>query len=58
MDYLSYTDPEAKAILDKELKREENSIELIASENFVYRSILPVGSGILAQSAVEALQES
>ncbi len=53
MDYLSYTDPEAKAILDKELEREENSIELIASENFVYRSILQAQGSVFTNKYAE-----
>jgi glycine hydroxymethyltransferase len=37
---LCYTDPEVTALLDAELDRQRNSIELIASENFTSRAVL------------------
>ena len=37
---LSESDPEIAAVLDAELNRQRNFLEMIASENFVSRGVL------------------
>ncbi|MFW6026221.1 MAG: serine hydroxymethyltransferase [Candidatus Woesearchaeota archaeon] len=50
---LRKVDPESAKWLDKELKREVMTIELIASENFVYESILEAQGSILTNKYAE-----
>lgn len=40
MAHLGTVDPEVAGILNKELRRQQNNIELIASENFVSEEVL------------------
>ena len=53
MDNLSLIDPEASHCLENELNRQENTIELIASENFVYNSILKAQGSIFTNKYAE-----
>ncbi len=53
MDYLKNTDVEIYEIIKKEKEREENNLELIASENFVSRSVLEAQGSILTNKYAE-----
>ncbi|MBL4614686.1 MAG: hypothetical protein JKY27_07430, partial [Magnetovibrio sp.] len=43
---LSDTDPALKTSIDKELSRQQNQIELIASENIVSKAVLAFDSSV------------
>ena len=46
-NYLENTDPEISAAIRREMNRQENKIEMIASENFVSRAVMEaVGSAL------------
>lgn len=51
--YLYNTDPEVYEILLKEDKRQENSLEMIASENFVSQSVLEAYTSTLTNKYAE-----
>ena len=52
LEHLSATDPELASAIGDELTRERNSIELIASENFVSLSVMEaVGSPLTTTAA-------
>jgi len=51
--YLNSTDPEVYEILLKEDKRQENSLEMIASENFVSQSVLEAYTSTLTNKYAE-----
>jgi len=51
--YLYKTDPEVYEILLKEDKRQENSLEMIASENFVSQSVLEAYTSTLTNKYAE-----
>ncbi|MFW5790851.1 MAG: serine hydroxymethyltransferase [Bacillota bacterium] len=53
MDNFTLIDPEASRCLGKEINRQENTIELIASENFVYRSILQAQGSVFTNKYAE-----
>lgn len=53
MNKLGIVDPEIAMWLEKELVREISTIELIASENFVYQSILEAQGSILTNKYAE-----
>lgn len=53
MDKLRILDPESSKWLSKELERQITTIELIASENFVYESILTAQGSILTNKYAE-----
>ena len=48
MSYIEKIDPELYQIIQREHKREHNTLELIASENFVSRAILEASGGIIS----------
>ena len=50
---LSETDPEIAAVLQGELDRQRNFLEMIASENFVSRSILEAQGSVLTNKYAE-----
>ncbi len=52
---LSKTDPELFASLNRELNRQRNCIELIASENFVSESVLEAQGSVLTNKYAEGL---
>ncbi|WP_417451710.1 serine hydroxymethyltransferase [Kordiimonas sp.] len=51
--HLSETDPELLASLDGELKRQQDQIELIASENIVSRAVLEAQGSVLTNKYAE-----
>jgi hypothetical protein len=46
---LSATDPEIAAVLQAELDRQRNFLEMIASENFVSRAVLETQGSVLTK---------
>lgn len=50
---LSEFDPEIAAVLDQELHRQRHTLEMIASENFVSRSILEAQGSVLTNKYAE-----
>ena len=50
---LSETDPEIAAVLDAELHRQRHTLEMIASENFVSRSVLEAQGSVLTNKYAE-----
>jgi glycine hydroxymethyltransferase len=53
MSYIRNTDPELFDILKQELIREENTIELIASENFTSQAIMEMTGGVMTNKYAE-----
>ena len=53
MSYIKKTDPELFNILEKELDREESTIELIASENFTSQAIMEMTGGVMTNKYAE-----
>ncbi len=53
MEHLKKTDPELYAFLHKELKREQENLELIASENFTSLAVLEAQGSILTNKYAE-----
>ncbi|OUO20862.1 serine hydroxymethyltransferase [Collinsella sp. An307] len=53
LEHLAQTDPELAAALDAELARQRNTIELIASENFVSPSVLEAVGSVLTNKYAE-----
>jgi glycine hydroxymethyltransferase len=47
------SDPELAAVLDKELHRQQNNLELIASENIVSRSVMAIQGSVLTNKYAE-----
>ena len=52
-EYVSSVDPEVAAALRQEVGRQQNSIELIASENFVSRAVLEAAGSVLTNKYAE-----
>lgn len=50
---LSEVDPEIQAVLDGELTRQRNTLEMIASENFVPRAVLQCQGSVLTNKYAE-----
>ncbi len=50
---LSEVDPEIAAVLEQELQRQQNTLEMIASENFVPRSVLEAQGSVLTNKYAE-----
>jgi glycine hydroxymethyltransferase len=50
---LAEADPEVAGIVSRELQREQNEIELIASENFVSRAVLEAAGTVLTNKYAE-----
>jgi len=50
---LAHTDPELKASLDGELTRQQNQIELIASENIVSKAVIEAQGSVLTNKYAE-----
>ena len=46
-------DPEVAAVLDAELERQRNTLEMIASENFVPRAVLQAQGSVLTNKYAE-----
>tara|TARA_Y100000590_G_scaffold256471_1_gene287998 strand:+ start:538 stop:1845 length:1308 start_codon:yes stop_codon:yes gene_type:complete len=53
LSFLETSDPEIYAILSKELNREENTLELIASENFASPSVMEMTGGVMTNKYAE-----
>lgn len=53
MTELARVDPEVAAALNGELRREQNNIELVASENFVSEEVLTVQGSVLTNKYAE-----
>ncbi len=53
MSFLSQTDPEAKRILDLERKRQRETINLIASENYASQAVLEAEGSFLSNKYAE-----
>ena len=53
--YLPASDPELAAAMDAELARQRDSIELIASENFVSMAVLEAAGSVLTNKYAEGL---
>ncbi|MBL8676630.1 MAG: serine hydroxymethyltransferase [Alphaproteobacteria bacterium] len=53
IENLSQTDPEIYAAIEGELKREQNQIELIASENIVSQAVLDAQGSVLTNKYAE-----
>ncbi|HEX9968099.1 MAG TPA: serine hydroxymethyltransferase [Solirubrobacterales bacterium] len=50
---LADVDPEIAAVLDAELRRQQNTLEMIASENFVPRAVLEAVGSVLTNKYAE-----
>lgn len=53
MSYISNQDPQVQEVINKELDRQNNNIELIASENFVSQAVLEAQGSILTNKYAE-----
>ena len=53
LDKMKINDPEIEELIEKELKRQQNCIELIASENIVSQTILEANGSILTNKYAE-----
>ena len=53
MTHLSHVDPEIAAAVDHELQRQEEGLELIASENFVSRAVLEAAGSVMTNKYAE-----
>ena len=53
LSYLSNFDPDVAAAIKKELERQQNGIELIASENFVSEAVMAANSSVLTNKYAE-----
>ncbi|MCA9398491.1 MAG: serine hydroxymethyltransferase, partial [Candidatus Omnitrophica bacterium] len=53
MDYLKQTDPDIYQAIQDELKRQQNDIELIASENIVSEAVLEAQGSVLTNKYAE-----
>ena len=53
MSHLKQTDPELFEIIGREESREHNTLELIASENFVSYSVLETAGGVMTNKYAE-----
>ena len=50
---LRQLDPEIQAVLDRELERQQHTLEMIASENFVPRAVLEAQGSVLTNKYAE-----
>ena len=53
MDYIKETDPEVAELIDKELIRQQNTIELIASENIASKAVIAAAGTVLTNKYAE-----
>ena len=53
MDTLAKTDQEMKEAIDRELSRQRNKLELIASENIVSRAVMEAQGSVLTNKYAE-----
>ena len=52
-NHLANTDPEIAALIDKEAKRQEDGLELIASENIVSKAVMEAQGSVLTNKYAE-----
>ncbi len=55
MDSLRFADPELYAVIEREIGRQNDGVELIASENFVSRAVLEAAGSVLTNKYAEGL---
>ncbi|MEC4983960.1 MAG: serine hydroxymethyltransferase [Oscillatoria sp. PMC 1068.18] len=55
LDYLAQTDPDVAAMIDRELQRQRDHLELIASENFTSAAVLAAQGSVLTNKYAEGL---
>ena len=53
MSHLSDQDPELFKILEREINREESTLELIASENFTSQAVMEMAGGVMTNKYAE-----
>jgi glycine hydroxymethyltransferase len=53
IDHVRQTDPEIAALLDQELDRQQNNLEMIASENFTSRAVLEATGSVMTNKYAE-----
>ena len=53
MSHLSDQDPELFKILEREINREESTLELIASENFTSQAVLEMAGSVMTNKYAE-----
>ena len=53
MSFLSQGDPDLHAILEREIHREESTLELIASENFTSQAVMEMAGGVMTNKYAE-----
>ena len=53
MSYLGQTDSELFDILNREIRREESTLELIASENFTSGAVMEMAGGVMTNKYAE-----
>ncbi|MCU0641503.1 MAG: serine hydroxymethyltransferase [Candidatus Margulisbacteria bacterium] len=53
IDHVRKTDPEIAAVLDRELDRQQNNLEMIASENFTSRAVMEACGSVLTNKYAE-----
>ena len=51
--YLQKTDPDVYAAIQKEIERQNNNLELIASENFVSEAVLEAQGSVMTNKYAE-----
>ncbi|NCO46574.1 MAG: serine hydroxymethyltransferase, partial [Vibrio sp.] len=52
-DFVQTTDPEIAKVLEQELERQQNQLEMIASENFTSRAVLAAQGSVLTNKYAE-----
>ena len=53
IDHIRKTDPEVAAALDQELDRQQNNLEMIASENFTSRAVMEACGSVMTNKYAE-----
>jgi glycine hydroxymethyltransferase len=53
IDHVRKTDPEIAALLDQELARQQNKLEMIASENFTSRAVMEACGSVMTNKYAE-----
>src|SRR5574344_139703 len=53
LDIINQTDPEISELIEKELERQRNTIELIASENFTSKAVMAACGSVLTNKYAE-----
>ena len=53
MSFLAKQDPNVKAVIDQELMRQRDKLEMIASENFVSQAVMEAQGSVLTNKYAE-----